>query len=60
MTIPARVPQMLIGALRPEQVVDCAGAVTRLDFTDHELAQIDELSFDTGVNLWARSSENAG
>lgn len=55
-----RVTSALIGASKPEQVVDCAGAIARLDFTDTELAQIDELSFDAGVNLWARSSENAG
>jgi L-glyceraldehyde 3-phosphate reductase len=53
-----RITSALIGASRPEQVVDCAGAVARLDFTAEELAEIDRLSQDPGVNLWARSSES--
>ncbi|TFL17026.1 L-glyceraldehyde 3-phosphate reductase [Jannaschia formosa] len=52
-----RVTSALIGASRPEQVVDCAGAARNLDFTDEELARIDELSGDKGLNLWAASSE---
>lgn len=47
----------LIGASRPEQVVDCAGAVGRLDFTAAELAEIDRLAAEEDINLWARSSE---
>ena len=47
----------LIGASRPEQVQDCAGAVARLDFSDEELALIDALAEEPAVNLWARSSE---
>jgi L-glyceraldehyde 3-phosphate reductase len=46
----------LIGASRPEQVVDCAGAVRNLDFTAEELAQIDRMSADEDINLWARST----
>jgi L-glyceraldehyde 3-phosphate reductase len=53
-----RITSALIGASRPEQVADCAGAVARLDFTPAELAEIDRLSLDPGVNLWARSSES--
>jgi L-glyceraldehyde 3-phosphate reductase len=53
-----RITSALIGASRPEQVVDCAGAVARLDFTTAELAEIDRLSLDPGVNLWARSSDS--
>ncbi|MFA9230494.1 MAG: L-glyceraldehyde 3-phosphate reductase [Microgenomates group bacterium] len=48
----------LIGASKPEQIVDCVGAVERLDFTTQELAMIDEISQEKDVNLWARSSEN--
>jgi L-glyceraldehyde 3-phosphate reductase len=48
----------LIGASKPEQIVDCVGAVERLDFTAQELAMIDEISQEKDVNLWARSSEN--
>ena len=46
----------LIGASKPEQVVDCASAIVNLDFTTEELAQIDDISSEEAVNLWARSS----
>ncbi|MCU0801442.1 MAG: L-glyceraldehyde 3-phosphate reductase [Rhodobacteraceae bacterium] len=46
----------LIGASRPEQVTDCAGAIANLDFTDAELARIDQISEEEDVNLWAKSS----
>ncbi len=39
-----RVTSALIGASRPEQVIDCAGAVGNLSFSAEELAQIDTLS----------------
>ncbi len=52
-----RVTTALIGASKPEQIVDCAGAVNNLDFTGAELAKIDEISGDEGINLWAKSSE---
>lgn len=52
-----RITSALIGASRPEQVVDCAGAVGNLDFTPAELAEIDRLATDESINLWARSSE---
>ena len=47
----------LIGASRPEQVVDCAGAVRRLDFSAEELAEIDLYADEEKVNLWAQSAE---
>jgi len=52
-----RVTTALIGASRPEQIVDCVGAVENLEFSDTELAKIDEISSDEAINLWARSSE---
>ena len=52
-----RITTALIGASSAKQVVDCAGAVDRLDFTDSELSKIDKLSGDIGINLWAKSSE---
>jgi len=52
-----RITSALIGASKPEQVVDCAGAVSNLDFTAAELAEIDRLATDEAINLWARSSE---
>jgi len=47
-----------IGASQPEQVVDCVGALQKLDFTPQELAQIDAISEEKDINLWARSSED--
>ena len=47
----------LIGASRPDQITECAGAVGNLEFTAEELAQIDAVSQDEAINLWARSSE---
>jgi L-glyceraldehyde 3-phosphate reductase len=47
----------LIGASKPEQVIDCAGAIGNLDFSPEELAQIDRIAEEKDVNLWAKSSE---
>ena len=47
----------LIGASKPEQVVDCAGAISNLDFSAEELAAIDRISAEDDINLWARSAE---
>ena len=47
----------LIGASKPEQVIDCAGAIANLDFSADELAYIDAISEEKDVNLWARSSQ---
>ena len=47
----------LIGASRPEQVLDCAGAVDNLAFTKDELAEIDACISEETANLWAASSE---
>lgn len=52
-----RVTTALIGASKPSQIVDCVGAVENLEFTDAELAKIDEISSEEAINLWARSSE---
>ena len=52
-----RVTTALIGASKPEQVLDCVGVIENLDFTDDELSEIDHLSSDQGINLWAASSE---
>ncbi len=48
----------LIGASRPEQVTDCAGAVRNLNFTADELAEIDRIAGEEDINLWATSSES--
>jgi len=52
-----RVTSALIGASKPEQVIDCVGAVENLDFTEAELAEIDHFAQDEAINLWARSAE---
>jgi L-glyceraldehyde 3-phosphate reductase len=52
-----QVASALIGASRPQQVVDCVGALQRLDFSDDELAEIDRYAVEGGVNLWAASAE---
>ncbi|HMS95733.1 MAG TPA: L-glyceraldehyde 3-phosphate reductase [Tabrizicola sp.] len=47
----------LIGASRPEQVTDCAGAIRNLDFTADELAQIGAIAEEKEINLWAKSAD---
>lgn len=47
----------LIGASKPEQVVDCAGAIGNLDFSVDELAEIDAHSGEMSISLWDQSSE---
>ncbi len=48
----------LIGASRPEQVVDCVGAIDNLTFTAEELAEIDTYASEEDINLWAKSSNS--
>jgi L-glyceraldehyde 3-phosphate reductase len=52
-----RVTSALIGASSVEQLEDNVAALERLDFSDDELAEIDRYASDTGINLWAVSSE---
>ncbi|WP_246796232.1 L-glyceraldehyde 3-phosphate reductase [Burkholderia perseverans] len=51
-----RVTSALIGASRPEQVRENVGALTRLDFTAEELAEIDRYATEGGINLWEKPS----
>ncbi|MBU3740549.1 MAG: L-glyceraldehyde 3-phosphate reductase, partial [Rhodoferax sp.] len=51
-----RVTSALIGASRPEQIRELAGAVRRLDFSAAELSAIDQHAVDGGINLWLRPS----
>jgi len=48
----------LIGASSAAQVEDCAAAIQNLDFTAEELAQIDAISEEKAINLWAKSSSD--
>jgi L-glyceraldehyde 3-phosphate reductase len=54
----AGITSALIGASKPEQVEDCAAAIRNLDFTPDELAQIDAISEEKDINLWAKSSSD--
>ncbi|MEJ8476768.1 L-glyceraldehyde 3-phosphate reductase [Roseibium algae] len=51
-----RVTSALIGASRPEQITDCIGSLQNLTFSNQELTEIDGLTKDFDVNLWAQSS----
>ncbi|KUP90812.1 L-glyceraldehyde 3-phosphate reductase [Tritonibacter horizontis] len=55
-----RVTSALIGASKPEQVIDCVGAVDNLEFTAEELSRIDGYAQDMDINLWAASAEREG
>jgi len=48
-----KVTSALIGASRPEQVVDCAKAIDNLKFTNSELKEIDKYAVDGSINIWA-------
>jgi L-glyceraldehyde 3-phosphate reductase len=52
-----RVTSALVGASSVEQLQDTLGALDRLDFSPDELAEIDRYATESGVNLWADSSE---
>jgi L-glyceraldehyde 3-phosphate reductase len=51
-----RMTSTLIGASSVAQLDDSLGALDRLDFTDEELAEIDQHATESGINLWASSS----
>lgn len=51
------VTSALIGASKPQQVIDCAGAIKNLEFTQHELTEIDKYATEGGINIWAQSAE---
>ena len=43
----------LIGASKPQQVIDCVGALGNVEFTAEELAEIDRYAVEGDINLWA-------
>jgi L-glyceraldehyde 3-phosphate reductase len=55
-----RVTTALIGASRPEQVTNSIAALENREFSDAELAEIDEHALEGDINLWASSSETEG
>jgi L-glyceraldehyde 3-phosphate reductase len=52
-----RVTSALIGASSVAQLEENLGAIGNLAFTDEELIEIDRYATDTGINIWAASSE---
>ncbi len=52
-----KVTSALIGASRPQQVIDCAGAINNLNFTKEELDEIDKFAKEGGLNIWKQSAE---
>jgi L-glyceraldehyde 3-phosphate reductase len=51
-----RVTSALIGVSSVEQLEEDLGALRRLEFAPGELAEIDRLATESGVNIWAPSS----
>jgi L-glyceraldehyde 3-phosphate reductase len=51
-----RITSALIGASSVAQLDDSLGALDNLEFTDDELAAIDQHAVDAGINIWAQSS----
>lgn len=51
-----RVTSALIGASRPEQIVENVGALQNLSFSVEELAQIDHFAKEGRINLWEKPS----
>jgi L-glyceraldehyde 3-phosphate reductase len=55
-----RVTSALVGASRPAQLDDCVGALDNPDFSQAELAEIDQHAREADINLWAASAERKG
>ena len=53
----SRITSVLIGASSVEQLDDSLDALGRLAFGADELAAIEQHAVDTGINLWAQSSD---
>jgi L-glyceraldehyde 3-phosphate reductase len=54
----SRVTSALIGASSVQQLETNVAALDHLDFTDEELARIDEHAGEAGVNIWEESSSS--
>lgn len=52
----SQISSVLVGASRPSQVADSVLALQSPDFTDSDLAEIDEYAVDGGLNIWLASS----
>jgi L-glyceraldehyde 3-phosphate reductase len=51
-----RITSVLIGASKPEQLLENVGALKNLEFSKEELAEIDRFATEGGVNLWEKPS----
>jgi L-glyceraldehyde 3-phosphate reductase len=52
-----RVTSAVIGASSVRQLENSLGALQNLEFSEEELAEIDQHAVDAGINLWAASSD---
>jgi L-glyceraldehyde 3-phosphate reductase len=52
-----RITSALIGASSVEQLEQNVAALERLELSEDELAEIDRHAVDSGINLWAESSD---
>jgi L-glyceraldehyde 3-phosphate reductase len=52
-----RVTSALIGASSVAQLEENLGALARPEFFEDELAEIDRHATESGINIWAASSE---
>ncbi|OLU28411.1 L-glyceraldehyde 3-phosphate reductase [Pseudomonas sp. PA27(2017)] len=52
----ARVTSALIGASKPEQIIENVAALDNLAFSAEELAEIDRYAVEGGINLWEKPS----
>jgi L-glyceraldehyde 3-phosphate reductase len=53
-----RVTTALIGASRPEQIIENVRALEKGDFAADELTEIDKYAVNLGINRWAASSSH--
>ncbi len=53
-----RMSSLVVGASSVRQLEENVKALDNLDFTDDELARIDEHAVDSGIDLWASSSQS--
>lgn len=51
-----QVSSALIGASRPEQITELAGALKHMAFSEQELQAIDQHAVEGGINLWQKPS----
>jgi L-glyceraldehyde 3-phosphate reductase len=52
-----RMTSTVLGASSVAQLEDNVAALDNLSFGDDELAEIDKYATESGINLWARSSD---